>query len=135
MYTRFLALCDAMGFMVIDEADLETHGMGYNFGDWDWLYWAHLCDAPEWESACVDRAARLYERDKNHPCVIFWSLGNESGCGEHHRAMARYIRDRDAHALIHYENAHLEYAARVGRDFSDISDVESRMYASTEYLK
>ena len=132
---RFLALCDAMGFMVIDEADLETHGMGYNFGDWDWLYWAHLCDAPEWESACVDRAARLYERDKNHPCVIFWSLGNESGCGEHHRAMARYIRDRDAHALIHYENAHLEYAARVGRDFSDISDVESRMYASTEYLK
>ena len=132
---RFLALCDAMGFMVIDEADLESHGMGYNFGDWDWSYWAYLCDAPEWKEACLDRARRLYERDKNHPCVILWSLGNESGCGENHRFMARYIRQRDRNALIHYENAHLEYAARVGREFSDISDVESRMYASTEYLK
>lgn len=132
---RFLALCDAMGFMVIDEADLESHGMGYNFGDWDWSYWAYLCDAPEWKEACLDRARRLYERDKNHGCVVFWSLGNESGCGENHRLMAKYIRQRDRDALIHYENAHLEYAARVGRDFSDISDVESRMYASTEYLK
>ena len=132
---RFLTMCDEMGFMVIDEADLESHGMGYNFGDWDWSYWAHLCDAPEWKEACLDRAKRLYERDKNHGCVIMWSLGNESGCGENHRLMAKYIRQRDRNALIHYENAHLEYAARVGRDFSDISDVESRMYASTEYLK
>ncbi|MBQ6065822.1 MAG: DUF4981 domain-containing protein [Clostridia bacterium] len=132
---RFLELCDRMGFMVIDEADLESHGMGYNFGDWDWSYWAHLCDAPEWKAACVDRARRLYERDKNHVSVIMWSLGNESGCGENHRFMARYIRQRDKNALIHYENAHLEYAEKVGKDFSDISDVESRMYASTDYLK
>ena len=132
---RFLSLCDTMGFMVIDEADLESHGMGYNFGDWDWSYWAYLCDAPEWKKACLDRAMRLYERDKNHACVIFWSLGNESGCGENHRFMAQYIRQRDNRALIHYENAHLEYAEKVGRVFSDISDVESRMYASAEYLK
>ncbi len=132
---RFLEYCSETGFFVIDEADLETHGMGYNYGDWRWDYWAHLCDAPEWKEACVDRAARLYERDKNMPCVLLWSLGNESGCGDNHRAMAAYIRSRDASALIHYENAHLEYAARVGRDFSDISDVESRMYASLDYLR
>ena len=132
---RFLELCDRLGFMVIDEADLESHGMGYNFGDWDWRYWAYLCDAPEWRNACVDRAARLYERDKNHVCVVMWSLGNESGCGENHRFMARYIRQRDKNALIHYENAHLEYEKKVDRVFDDISDVESRMYADTEYLK
>ena len=131
---RFAGLCDELGFYVINEADLESHGMGYNYGDWDWRYWAFLCDSPDWKAACVDRAARLYERDKNHPCVLMWSLGNESGCGENHREMARYIRSRAPGALIHYENAHLEYAARIGRDFSDISDVESRMYAPLDYL-
>ena len=131
---RFLALCDKAGLMLIDEADLETHGMGYNYGDWYWDHWAHICNDPLWESQCVDRAARLFERDKNHASVLFWSLGNESGCGENHRKMAQYIRSRDENALIHYENAHLEYAARVGRDFSDISDVESRMYAPLSYL-
>ena len=131
---RFALLCQELGFLLIDEADLETHGMGYNYGDWYWDYWAHLCDTPQWRDQCVDRAARLYERDKNLCCVLMWSLGNESGCGENHRAMAAYIRGRRPDALIHYENAHLEYAAKVGRDFDDISDVESRMYAPLEYL-
>ena len=133
---RFLEMCDRLGFMVIDEADLESHGMGYNYGDWYWDYWAHLCDVPEWENSCIDRAQRLFERDKNHGCIIMWSLGNESGCGENHRKMANFIRSRQPKAIIHYENAHLEYEERVnGRDFKDISDVESRMYASLEYLE
>ena len=132
---RFLEMCDKMGFMIIDEADLETHGMGYNYGDWYWDYWAYITTAPEWKDACVDRAERLFERDKNHGCIIMWSLGNESGCGDNHRAMAEYIRSRLPGAIIHYENAHLEYQERLGKDFTDISDVESRMYASTEYLK
>ena len=132
---RFPAMCDRLGFLLIDEADLETHGMGYNYGDWYWDYWSHICDTPLWKAQCVDRVSRLFERDKNHPCVVMWSLGNESGCGENHRAMAAYIRARRADALIHYENARLEYGERVGRDFSDISDVESRMYASLEYLE
>ena len=131
---RFLELCDRLGFMIVDEADLETHGMGYNYGDWYWDHWAFCCDNAAWKDICVDRAARLFEHDKNHGCVVLWSLGNESGCGENHRHMAAYIRARDDTALIHYENAHLEYAARVNRDFSDVSDVESRMYASIEYL-
>ncbi len=132
---RFLEMCDRLGFMVIDEADIETHGMGYNFGDWYWDFWSHLSDIPEWREVYIDRAKLLYERDKNHVCVIMWSLGNESGCGENHRAMANFIRSRDEDAIIHYENARLEYEERVNKDFKDISDVESRMYASLEYLE
>ena len=132
---RFMEMCDRLGFMVVDEADLETHGMGYNYGDWYWDYWAFLCDDPAWKDICVDRAVRLFERDKNRGCVVLWSLGNESGCGENHRHMASYIRSRDDRALIHYENAHLEYQDRLHKDFTDISDVESRMYATIEYLE
>jgi|LSQX01.3.fsa_nt_gb beta-galactosidase len=132
---RFLEMCDRMGFALVNEADLETHGMGYNFGDWYWDYWSHICDDELYKNMCVDRAIRLYERDKNYGCVLLWSLGNESGCGENHRAMAKYIRSRDPQNLIHYENAHLEYSKRVNRDFSDISDVESRMYAPIDYLR
>ena len=132
---RFLELCDEYGLMVVDEADIETHGMGFEYRDtWDWMRWSKLSIDDEWEPAYVDRAERLFERDKNHACVIMWSLGNESGCGKNHRAMGRYIKDRDPEAIIHYENAHLEFkAVPVGENYSDISDVESRMYASLEY--
>ncbi len=132
---RFLEMCDRMGFMLVDEADLESHGMGYNYGDWYWDYWAYLTTAPEWKEACLDRASRLFERDKNHGCVIMWSLGNESGCGGNHRHMANRIRSRLPKAIIHYENARIEYQERLGTDFTDISDVESRMYASLDYLE
>lgn len=133
---RFVDLCEQMGFMLVDEADFETHGMGYNYGDWYWDYWAHLADTPRWKDTCLDRAERLFERDKNYGCVVMWSLGNESGCGENHRLMANWIRSRDSQAIIHYENARLEYEDRVGgRDFKDISDVESRMYAELTYLE
>ena len=132
---RFTLMCEKAGFMLIDEADIETHGMGYNFGDWYWDHWAYLSDIPEWRPAYLDRARRLYERDKNCGNIIMWSLGNESGCGENHRQMANYIRSRQPKAIIHYENAHLEYQEKVNKDFTDISDVESRMYASTQYLK
>lgn len=131
---RFPGLCDRLGFMVIDEADLESHGMGYNYGDWYWDHWAYLCDAPEWAPSCLDRMERLFERDKNRACVIMWSLGNESGCGENHRKMANYVRSRDNTAIIHYENARIDYGERLHKDFSDISDVESRMYAPLDYL-
>ncbi len=134
---RFLEYCDEMGFMIIDEADLETHGMGYEYGrTWDWMRWSQLSTVDEWEDAYVDRAKLLFERDKNHGCVIMWSLGNESGCGKNHRAMRKYIKSRMENAIVHYENAHLEFkAVPEGEDFKDISDVESRMYASLEYTK
>lgn len=134
---RFLELCDEYGLMVVDEADIETHGMGFEYRDtWDWMRWSKLSTDDEWEPAYVDRAERLFERDKNHACVIMWSLGNESGCGKNHRAMGKYIKSRDPKAIVHYENAHLEFkAVPVGENYSDISDVESRMYASLEYTE
>lgn len=134
---RFVDLAEQMGFMLVDEADLETHGMGFEYRDtWDWPRWSALSNADDWRESYVDRAARLFERDKNHGCVVLWSLGNESGCGRNHRAMRAYIKSRDAHALVHYENAHLEFkAVPVGECFVDISDVESRMYAPLDYTE
>ncbi len=134
---RFAELCDEYGIMLIDEADIETHGMGFEYRDtWDWMRWSKLSTDDEWEASYVDRAARLFERDKNHACVIMWSLGNESGCGKNHRAMRNYIKSRDESAIVHYENSHLEFmAVPIGENFSDISDVESRMYAELDYTE
>ncbi len=134
---RFLDLCEALGFYIVDEADIETHGMGFNTdADWDWFRWSMLSTIDEWEEAYVDRAARLFERDKNHGCVIMWSLGNESGCGKNHRAMRNYIKSRNENAIVHYENAHLEFkAVPEGECFKDISDVESRMYPGWIYSR
>ena len=134
---RFVDLAESMGFMLVDEADIETHGMGFEYRDtWDWLRWSKLSIDDEWEESYVDRAARLFERDKNHGCVVLWSLGNESGCGKNHRAMRQYIKSRDPEALVHYENAHLEFKSMpVGECYVDISDVESRMYAPLDYTE
>ncbi len=133
---RFYDLAEALGFYFVDEADIETHGMGFNTdADWDWFRWSMLSDVPEWKEAYVDRAEHLFERDKNHGSVIMWSLGNESGCGRNHRAMREFIKSRDEKAIVHYENAHLEFkAVPEGECFKDISDVESRMYANVDYI-
>ncbi len=133
----FTQLCDKYGIMLVDEADIETHGMGFEYKDtWDWMRWSKLSTDDEWEESYIDRAKRLYERDKNSPSVIMWSLGNESGCGKNHRAMRKYIKSRDKKAIVHYENSHLEFkAVPEGENFTDISDVESRMYSSLEYTE
>ncbi len=133
---RFVEMCSELGFYVVDEADLETHGMGYNTReDWDWTRWSYLSNSPEWKEAYIDRAKLLFERDKNSPCVIMWSLGNESGAGVNHRAMREYIKSRRNSDIVHYENSHKEFkAVPDGEDFSDISDVESRMYAGDDYI-
>lgn len=93
---RFTELCDQYGIYVCDETDIETHGFGC---DNDWSF---LSENPEWKDAYVDRVKRMYQRDKNHPSVIFWSLGNESGSGKNHVAMSDYLREQDSSRLIHY---------------------------------
>lgn len=108
----FLDLCDEYGLWVIDESDLETHG----FHKVDWVN--NPSDDSRWEAAYLDRIRRTVERDKNHPSVIMWSLGNESGTGRNLAAMARWVRERDPHRLIHYEH---DYA-------SSYVDVYSGMY-------
>jgi len=111
---RFLDLCDRHGLWVIGECDLETHG----FIAEGWR--GNPSDDPAWREAYLDRAARTVERDKNHPCVIAWSLGNEAGTGTNLAAMADWIRGRDGSRLIHYEGDH---------ENCSYADVYSRMYA------
>jgi len=114
----WLELCDSFGLYVIDEADLETHGFG-GVGGRD-----VLAKDPEWEHAFVDRAARMVQRDKNHPSVIMWSLGNESGYGPNHDAMAAWIREGDPTRPIHCHEA----------GDGAVVDVVSVMYPTVEHL-
>ncbi|MCH5597846.1 glycoside hydrolase family 2 TIM barrel-domain containing protein [Niabella ginsengisoli] len=89
-----LDLCDEYGIMVIDEANHETHGLG-----------GKLDHDPRWTAAYVERVSRMALRDKNHPSIIMWSLGNEAGSGPNHAAMAGWIKDFDITRPLHYEPA------------------------------
>ncbi|MET8243948.1 glycoside hydrolase family 2 TIM barrel-domain containing protein [Streptomyces sp. NPDC005202] len=112
-HPAFLDLCDEYGLWVIDECDLETHG----FTEQAWR--DNPVDDDRWTRALLDRAARMVERDKNHPSVVIWSLGNEAGTGRGLTAMAEWIHQRDSSRLVHYEG---------DIDCRD-TDVYSRMYA------
>ncbi|MGX5679763.1 glycoside hydrolase family 2 TIM barrel-domain containing protein [Schumannella luteola] len=113
-HPALLDAADRLGFYVIDECDIETHG----FGDVGWR--RNPSDEPLWREAYLDRAARMVERDKNHPSIILWSLGNEAGTGQNLRAMTEWIHDRDPSRPVHYEGDYdCEYV-----------DIWSRMYAS-----
>ncbi len=90
----WLDLCDEFGLYVIDEANLEAHGV-----------YSMLSNHPQWYEAFLARAVRMVERDKNHPSIIMWSLGNESGSGPNHAAMAGWIKAYDPTRFIHYEGA------------------------------
>ncbi|WP_438802003.1 glycoside hydrolase family 2 TIM barrel-domain containing protein [Actinospica durhamensis] len=119
-HSEFLELCDTYGLWVIDECDLETHGF-------ERVGWRGNPSAdPAWREAYLDRAQRTVERDKNHPSIIMWSLGNESGVGENLAAMAEWIRTRDGSRLIHYEG---------DRESCAYVDVFSEMYTGFEAVK
>lgn len=113
---RFYALCDKMGFYVMDEADVESHGVrnknvpGSN---------------PVWKSAVIDRMERMVLRDRNHACIFMWSLGNEAGYGENFKFMKKAARAIDDTRPFHYEGDY---------DLS-VSDVLSRMYPTIELLE
>jgi len=89
---RFYDLCDELGLYVIDEANVETHARQ-----------ASLCHDPRYFGAIVERGVRMVQRDKNHPCIVAWSLGNESGYGAAHDALAAAIRRLDPTRPLHYE--------------------------------
>jgi len=122
---RWLDLCDHYGLYVIDEADVECHGFGI-VNDLN-----QISDDPEWEAAYLDRAERMVERDKNHPSVIIWSLGNESGYGANHRAMADWVHRRDPTRLVHYEGA-TGWGNREGKPNQGVVDIVSVMYPKVE---
>ena len=111
-HPRVLDLADELGFWVIDECDLETHG--FVFQDWK----DNPSDDPRWRDCYLDRIERTVERDKNHPCVIIWSLGNEAGTGANLAAMSQWVHARDPERPVHYEGDHT----------GAYTDVYSRMY-------
>ena len=90
----FYELCDRYGFYVVDEANIESHA-----------YYQDICVDPRYTNHFVERVQAMVERDKNHPCVIFWSLGNESGYGPNHDAAAGYARRADPTRPLHYDGA------------------------------
>ncbi|WP_157859139.1 glycoside hydrolase family 2 TIM barrel-domain containing protein, partial [Streptomyces pathocidini] len=96
-HPAFLDLCDELGLWVVDECDLETHG--FIHADWR----GNPADDPRWEPMLLDRMRRTVERDKNHPSVVVWSLGNESHHGSGFRALAEWTRARDGSRPLHYE--------------------------------
>ncbi|WP_276320690.1 glycoside hydrolase family 2 TIM barrel-domain containing protein, partial [Phytoactinopolyspora endophytica] len=113
-HPRFLDLCDEYGLYVIDECDIETHG--FCFDGWQ----DNPSDDARWRDAYLDRMRRMVERDKNHPSIVMWSLGNESHAGENLMAMYAWAKEQDPSRPVHYE-----------RDFTAAcSDVYSRMYTS-----
>ncbi len=135
-------LCDIHGLYVCDEANVESHGVG-----------GLLTNKPEWAAAFIERGIRMVERDRNHPSIIMWSLGNESGQGPNHAAMAGWMKEADPTRLIHYEGASSDSYAKefLKQDRKDVYtdavryggnpydpawvDVISRMYPSVAQLK
>jgi beta-galactosidase len=110
-------LCDEYGLYVIDEANIESHGMGYRLD-------VTLANKPEWKKAHLDRIQRMVERDKNHPCVIVWSMGNEAGDGTNFEAASEWIHRRDPSRPVHYERAGLR----------SHTDIYCPMYARIPHL-
>ena len=112
---KWYDLCDEYGLYIIDEANVESHGMGYDLEK-------TLGNKPEWEAAHIDREVSMVERDKNHPCVIIWSMGNEAGSGCNFKAGAEAIRALDQTRPIHYER------------MNEVADIDSCMYPALDDL-
>ncbi|HEY5688529.1 MAG TPA: glycoside hydrolase family 2 TIM barrel-domain containing protein, partial [Yeosuana sp.] len=104
----FYRLCDQYGFYVIDEANIETHGMGATNQGLDKnlkLQAKHPAYLPTWKEAHLDRTIRMFERDKNHPSIVTWSLGNEAGNGDNFFATYKWLKENDSTRPTQYEGA------------------------------
>ncbi len=127
---RFMTMCDRIGMYVCDETDLETHGMGKI------QHWEGLTDNADWTHMFLDRVERMFERDKNHASIIFWSLGNESGVGDNQIKMYEFIHSRMKDAIVHCEDPCRQYlfdkpdprVRKAPGDFHKYTDVFSVMY-------
>lgn len=136
---QFLQLCDKLGFYVIDEADIESHGSVEashttdNQGDYSGI--ALLANNERYEKAILDRVKMMVARDRNHTSVLFWSLGNESGYSKAFERAARYVKDSDPTRLVHYQSMHELEGVQKAVDNEETLDVVSMMYPSTEWIE
>ncbi len=139
---KFLDLCDELGFYVMLETDLETHGFvrrvpkapGYDMIEGADIWPGNL---PEWKEAFVERMERAYHRDKNHASIFSWSTGNESGHCPNHVEMIKFIRENDLDRLIHCEDASrgIERYPDKFDEFYNRVDMHSMMYVTEEYVE
>jgi beta-galactosidase len=116
-------MCDKYGLYLVDEADIESHGMGY---DKD----VTLADKPEWAAAHMDRIQRMVERDKNHPSILTWSMGNEAGDGHNFLNCYKWIKQRDITRPVQYERAEKSTNAPERH-----TDIWGDMYATIEEIE
>ena len=124
------ALCDEYGLYLIDECNMETHGMWDMVGRGVWpIEKALPGDRQEWKDLLLDRVNSMYQRDKNHPSIIIWSCGNESFGGSVIYEMSKLFHALDDTRLVHYEGVCND------RRYNDTSDMESRMYPSAAYVR
>lgn len=140
---KFLNMCDEMGFYVLLETDLETHGFDCRTPEgngYDMLEHPEAWPGsrPEWKNAFVERMERAYNRDKNHTCIFAWSMGNESGHCPNHYEMIKYIRNADKKRLVHCADASLladSLSYEEGLEYYNRSDLHSRMYTSVAFAE
>lgn len=129
-------LCDELGIYVVDEADLESHGSIDVYQDFSWSKpegyggIALMVSNPEFEEAILDRHKRLLARDKNRPCVLLWSMGNEAGYSDAMRRSAEWIKNEDPSRILHYESVH-----RLDKKDDHELPIVSRMYPPVDYVK
>ena len=124
----FYELCDKYGIYLVDEANLESHGMGYEFTK-------TLGNKPNWEKAHLQRIQRMVERDKNHPSIIIWSMGNEAGNGYNFYRAYLWLKDRDPSRPIQYERASTAGWEGKSMKFDWNSDIIDPQYSSPKGMK
>lgn len=128
--SRLYGMCDELGFYMIDECNLESHG------SWEGVSRGLTRvedvvpgDRPEWNAMMLDRANSMYQRDKNHPAILIWSCGNEAYGGRNIYEMSQFFREKDPNRIVHYEGVFND------RRYPGTSDVESQMYATVDGIK
>lgn len=120
--SEFYAMADEKGFYVMDEACLESHGTILSYQGWVEDNTQLPASRNEWENICIEKVRRMYLRDKNHPSIFMYSLGNEAGRGEVFRKMKAVLKQLNPDLLVHYEGYNLR------EEWSDLSDVTTTMY-------
>ena len=130
--SRFYELCDQLGLYVIDESDIEMHGVVNCFGEYNESDFALLAEDPMYEKTVLDRVQRCVIRDKNRPCVLIWSMGNESGYGQNFIKAAKWVKENEPTRLLHYEGGTNGIGDPKGNQ--DI-DLYSRMYPQLDFIR
>ena len=129
---EFYQICDQYGIYVMDEADLEMHGACTRLGGYERKLWSQYAENTFFQKGITDRHVSLVERDKNRPCIIIWSLGNESSFGKAFLEGVKYIRQRDKTRPVHYEG--LQEADKKYY-YTNLVDMVSMMYPSIEKIQ